>query len=75
VVALLAHAGHGIDVAEAKVLLGEAEIVRQLLARRLLHDARGPVNAISAPGSAIVTVRRGTRTRRARRPWSDAPSR
>src|SRR5512132_4036232 len=29
-----------VDVAEAQVLLGKAEILRKLLARRLLHDAR-----------------------------------
>src|SRR5690242_5830908 len=29
----------GIDLAEAEVLLGAAEVVRQLLARQLLHDA------------------------------------
>src|SRR5581483_5396626 len=29
-----------VDVAEPVVLLGEAEVVRQLLARDLLHDAR-----------------------------------
>src|SRR4051812_12153714 len=29
-----------IDVAEAQILLGEAEVFRELLARRLLNDAR-----------------------------------
>src|SRR5687768_12312220 len=29
-----------VDVAEAQVRLGAAEVVRELLARRLLHDAR-----------------------------------
>ena len=29
-----------VEVAEAQVLLGEPEVLRQLLARRLLHDAR-----------------------------------
>ena len=29
-----------VDVPEAEVRLGEAEVVRQLLARRLRHDAR-----------------------------------
>src|SRR6184192_1435215 len=38
-----------VDVAETKVLLGEAEILRQLLARRLLDDAR-PGEGEQSPG-------------------------
>src|SRR6476661_11214188 len=40
VVALLRTRDDAVEVAETQVLLGEAEVLRQLLARRLLHDTR-----------------------------------
>ena len=52
--ALLGSGDDGVDLAEAQVLLGAPEVVGELLLE-ISCTTRGPVNASSAPGSAIVT--------------------
>ena len=52
---LLGSGDDGVDVAEAEVLLGERRSRRAASRVVICWTTRGPVNAISAPGSAIVT--------------------
>ena len=60
--ALLGARNDRVEVAEAQVLLGEPEVVRQLLARRLLHDARpGERDQRAGLGDRDVAERRERR--------------